>query len=210
MMPDGLFRSFLVLLVCIALAGCAVGRSSTPVTLIAPQPEVAVGPAWPAVDAVLQIQRPVADRTRDSDRILVRGSGSRLQVYPASAWIDAAPDMVQTLLVQALVDSGRLGGVTRTGGEQQLRLGTEIRRFEAADAGGAGLAVELEIHASLVDARSARILAARTFRQETAAGGTTLDPLVAAFEAALAELVTDIVGWVLVEAATADLAAARR
>lgn len=195
-----LSRAIAILLACLALAACAIGRAPTPITLIAPQPVVADDPGWPATEIVLQVQRPLADRTRDSDRVLVRGDGSRMQVYPASAWIDNAPDLLQTLLIQALVDSGRLAGVTRSAGlREQYQLRSELRRFEAVEADGRQMRVEIEIHASLVEARSARIVASRSFHQENAVDGTALDPLVIAFEGALGGLLSDMLGWTLGE-----------
>lgn len=68
-------------------------------------------------------------------------------------------------------------------------LATEIRHFEAVDDGGPDLKVELVIQSSLIHQRSARAIATRTVRQEVDSSGKTLDPLIAAFESALAGLI---------------------
>ena len=200
-----LYRILVVVLCAALVSGCVLGRQTTPVSIIAPVVELEPGADWPEAAWTLQVQRPVSDQMRDSNRILVREARSQLKVYPGAAWLDAAPDMFQALLVQALEDSGRFEGVSRPGGAAgRYRLRTEMRRFEALDDGSRDLAADIEIRASLIHTRSARVVAARTFEQRTRADGGGLQPLVSAFEDAFQQLVTGIAEWVLVSAEEAE------
>lgn len=181
------------------LSGCMLTGQVSPVSMIAPDIETAVDPDWPRVEWSLQVQRPEADRMRDSDRLMVRVSGSRLQSFPESAWLDNMPDMVQSLMIRHFEDSRRFGGVGRAGMRGRFSLASEIRHFEAVDDGQDGLGVHLSVHVNLLHPASGRIVASHTFSQRVRAPGTTLDPLIAAFEQAMGALLADLTGWVLAE-----------
>jgi cholesterol transport system auxiliary component len=188
-----------LLTVALGLAGCIqLPDRSQPVRVLAPQAALDADPAWPTVQWSLAVQRPIADQTRGSVRIVVRSDPARLSFYPGIAWLDEMPDMLQAMLLQAFVDSGRITSVARPGGaEARYHLTTEVRKFDAVESARGALTVELELHTGMVETRSGRILASRVFRSESPAAGNGADPLTSAFEAALAELVNDVVGWTL-------------
>lgn len=180
------------------LAGCSLTRPLDPVSVLAPELTLASDPAWPAVDWSVQVRRPVTDRMRDSERLFVRVGGSRLQAYPGAIWLDQAPDLLQALTIQALEDAGRFQGVGRAGGlRSRFALDTEIRRFDAVDSGGPDLEVELVVRVRLIAQRSGQAVAAQTFEVRERSSGTQLDPLVGAFERALAAYFAELLPWVL-------------
>jgi cholesterol transport system auxiliary component len=182
------------------LSSCMLTRQPAPISIVAPDVRVQPDQDWPSADWSIQVQRPVADQMRASDRILVRRTPSRLQVYPGAAWLDNVPEMLQAMMIQALSDSERFTGVGRAGGMRtRYSLTTEVRHFEAIDDGGANLEVELVIQADLIHQRSSRVVATQTFRQQQSATGKDLDPMVTAFEQALSGLMTELVGWTLDE-----------
>ncbi len=184
----------------LVLGACGLTGQVSPVSIIAPELELQTDERWNAVDWALQVRRPVADQMRDSERILIRTGASRLQPYPASSWLDNVPDMLQSLTIQALEDSGRFVGVGRAGSlRSRFALATELRRFEGVDDGRADLAVDLVIQANLVDQRSGRVAASRTFTVRERAGGKELDDLVIAFERVMQEYFFQLTGWVLDE-----------
>lgn len=193
-------RLGVVVLACVLVTGCGLGltRQLEPVSVLAPEVAVAPDQAWPEVDWSIQVRRPVSDRMRDSERLFVRVGGSRLQAYPGAVWLDQAPDMLQALTVQALEDSGRFQGVGRAGGlRSRFALDTEVRRFDAVDDGSQNLGVELVMQVSLISQRSGLVAASRTFEVNQRSNGNQLDPLVAAFERALAAYFIELLPWVL-------------
>ncbi len=160
---------------------------------------------WPEVDWSLLVQRPFADQMRNSDRILVRVSRSRLQPWPESAWLDSMPDMVHSLLIQSLEDSGRFAGVGRAGGmRSQFGLVSEIRRFEIVDEGRGGLSVALALQANLIHQASGRVMATQSFEHDEAVSGTSLDEIIYAFEQAMGDLFGELAGWLLASGQTAS------
>jgi len=182
------------------LTACGLGRQLAPVSILAP--EIGVQPAsdWPEVDWAVQVRRPITDQIRDSNRVLVRTAPSRLQAYPGTAWLDDVPDMLKTLTIQALSDSGRFEGVGRAGGlRTRFTLASEVRRFDGVDDGGPDLHVELVVQANLISQRSGRVVASRIFRVSERSSGKGLDPLVAAFERAMQAYFDDLTPWILVE-----------
>jgi len=180
------------------IGGCMLARSPGSVSIIAPQLETVVEADWPEVDWAVLVQRPVADQMRNSDRVLVRVSRSRLQPWPEAAWLDSMPDMVHGLLIQSLEDSGRFSGVGRAGGmRSRFGLASEIRSFEAVDDGSGRLTVELGMRINLVHQPTGRVMATRSFQESRSVEGRSLDALVIAFEEAMAGLFADINGWVL-------------
>lgn len=200
----------LVVLLPAVLAGCLLTGQPTAISILAPAIEMTPGERTDSVDWSVQIQRPVADAMRDSDRLLVRRAPSRLQVYPGAAWIDSMPEMLQSMLVKSFADTDRFAGVGRSGGMRtRYSLASEVRHFEAVDDGGQ-VAVDIVIQASLIHQRSARPVATRTFRQGGPVAGTGLDPLVIGFEEALDALMHELVDWVIAEGESADAELAGR
>lgn len=193
------------------LSACGLGRQLSPVSIVDPELDLRTDAQWEAVDWGLQVRRPATDRMRDSERILIRTGASRLQPYPAASWLDNVPDMLQSLTIQALEDSGRFDGVGRAGGiRSRFSLSTEIRRFEGVDDGSADLSVHVVIQANLVEQRSGEVAASRTFSVSEASSGKGLDALVRTFERALENYFVELTGWVLSEGAQAWVQAEQR
>jgi len=197
-------RWLVLLMVALGLPGCALTGNPSAIDILAPSPAAVDASGLEAVDWSVQIQRPVADQMRDSDRVLVRRTASRLQVYPGSAWLDSAPEMLQSLIIQAFADSQRFSGVGRSGGiRTRYGLSTELRNFEAVDQGD-GLRVDISLLANLVHQRTGRSLAGQTFSKSAEVSGPGVDALVGAFEQALSNLLPELLAWVLEAGTAAD------
>jgi cholesterol transport system auxiliary component len=194
-----IFATGCLLATMLGLYGCIqLPSRSEPVRVVAPQSTLTADPAWPTVPWSLAVQRPITDQTRGSVRIVVRSPNSRLSFYPGVAWLDEMPDMLQALMLQAFVDSTRIGSVARPGAAQaRYNLMAEVRRFDAVEEAGGGLSVELELQTGLVEARTGRMVANRVFRSESPVAGNGIDALTGAFETALDNLVTSVVSWTL-------------
>lgn len=182
------------------LAGCVSLGDKPVLTVYAPQVALPAGEALPRLDASLAIAEPNASTLLDSNRIAVRPEPSRLQVYAGAVWADAAPALVQAVLVDALGEGEHFRAVVRpsdnVGTEYLLRL--DLRHFEVAfpESRKAGVA-QVELQATLVEQRRQRVLASRRFRAEAPAGRGRLPEAVPAFEAALSEVGGELRAWVL-------------
>jgi cholesterol transport system auxiliary component len=182
------------------LAGCSIlGGSREPVTIYAPEPQVAPDPAWPQADWQLSINKPTASRMVDSVRIAVRPVPGEIQVYKGAAWAKTPDEQLQDALLRVLEDSGRIAAVARPGSGivADYRLELDLRRYEADYAGNAVPAATIEVSAKLLHAGDREVVAARTFLQAVPAAGTDTALVARAFGRALGAIANDIAGWTL-------------
>ena len=184
----------LLILTALILSACSLGGKTVPLTIIEPQLDPIETAGLRAVDWAIEVPRPITDQTRDSDRLIVRRDGGRLQVYPGVSWVDSLPDMVQTLLVQAFTDSDTVTSAARSGIRARFALATELRRFELVD-DGPDPQVELVITARLIDRERSSTVAVQTFRSTARPDSTTLPSVIDAFETALTELTGELIEW---------------
>lgn len=157
------------------------------------------------------VTRPRAGGSLDTDRIAVRAAGNRFDYYTGARWAGSAPQMLQEQLVEALAATGRFGGGVFAAPARvptELLLDVELRRFEAvttsADAATSSAApvVHVQVQASLVDSR--RGVRVTSFVSEATVPATEnrLAAVIAAFERANAQVVTEV-GAKIQAAATA-------
>jgi len=148
----------------------------------------------------LQIGKPIASRALDNARIAVLPTPGEIQAYRGAAWSDAAPELLQTLIVRAFEDSGRIVGVGRqsSGLRSEFLLLLELRALQAEyrQPDAAPVAV-VEFGAQLVQASSNRVLAARRFRTEQAADSTELRDVIGALELGLGQEIAALLDWTL-------------
>jgi cholesterol transport system auxiliary component len=183
------------------LGACSLlGGNPEPLTIVDPTPRVAPNPEWPSARFSLIVLRPEASQSLDTERIVVRPTPGAMQVYKGAAWPDAAPDLVQTTLLRAFEDSGKILSVARLGGAVRgdFQLATELRTFDSVYE-GALPNVQIELRARLIRVDDGRAVAAQTFRVSEPAQGTDVGAISAAFSRALAKAAGDTVGWTLAE-----------
>ena len=183
------------------LAGCSVlgSKQRDPVTIYAPEVRVAADPAWPAVAWQLSVSKPTAARIVDSARISVRPVPGEVQVYKGVGWSQPSTDLIETTVLRALEDSGKIPAVARAGSgvRADYKLVMDLRRYESDYAGNAVPAATIELTAKLLHATDQRIVASRTFLQAEPAAGTEVVQVAAAFDRALEKMGSQLVGWVL-------------
>ena len=105
--------------------------------------------------------------------------------------------MVQSKLVEAFEDTGRLGGVGKPGQGLAIdyQLITDVRAFEVATVGGDRGVVE--ISAKLLNDRNGTVVAQKVFRAEARAAGTSNEAYVKAMDEAFGSVTAEIVTWAL-------------
>ncbi|MDX6807045.1 ABC-type transport auxiliary lipoprotein family protein [Terrihabitans rhizophilus] len=187
-------RRTFVLGLALLVGGCAGFGKTAPSTtfdLSAP-PSLSVERA--ARRGVLAVEVPSAIQVLDSNRIVVR-TGSQVSYLPASQWTDTLPGLLQTRIVQAFENSGRMGSVTRSQDRvaSDLTLLTEIRAFEVSASGTTGTAL-VEISARLVD-REGRVRSARVFQGQAPVTSITGAGATHGLNAALWQVLGDLVTW---------------
>lgn len=186
----------------LALGGCSVltGGDKKPATIYAPNVRIAPNPSWPQVSWQLSVSKPSAARVIDSPRINVRPTPGELQVYHGAGWAQPATDMLEDSVVRAFEDSGKIAAVARigTGIRSDYKLAIDLRRFESDYAGRSLPSATIELNAKLLHAADQRVVASRTFLVARPSSGTDTAAVAAAFEQAMTQVTTELVGWTLV------------
>jgi ABC-type uncharacterized transport system auxiliary subunit len=171
----------------------------------APPPEVA-----PNAGSVL-LQRPEAGPGLDSERIALLRGDHRFDFFAASRWAAPAPDLVESVMIDALRATGSFAAVfdDTSPFAPRYNLRCTLRRFEAdytadrGSAGGRGPTVQVALDCTLGRHRDRELLASFTARGSSVASEDRLNAVVAAFETATATAMTEL-GRAAAEALAAE------
>lgn len=181
------------------LAGCGGFFEST---LPAPQTYVLRLPPRdtatlerPAGQGTLLVQRPEAGPGLDSEHIALLRSDRRFDFYAATRWAAAAPDLVESLMVDSLRASGLFAMVYDDSAPYAPRynLRCQLSRFEADyNGGGDAPTVHTVLDCMLGRHRDRELLGMFTAKGSARASADRLNAVVAAFEAATAAALADL------------------
>lgn len=144
------------------------------------------------------IPPPTALQALDSNQIVIRVSPSAIQYLGKSQWSDKLSKMVQSKLVEAFENTGKLGGVGVPGQGLAIdyQIVTDIRSFEINAAGGQKTAV-VEISEKILNDRSGTVKAQKVFRKVVPVSGGSNPDFVRAIDAAFAGVTSELVDWTL-------------
>jgi len=153
----------------------------------------------PTVNWQLAIPLPVADAALNTARITLRQNPISLEYYARANWIDTAPQMIQTLLVESFENSGKIVGVGRQSVtlRADYSLLTDLREFQAEYLGAGPPRVRVRLNAKMVKMPQRTILATETFEFLESAASSDLQAVVSAFDVALGKTLKRIVEWSL-------------
>ncbi|HEY4123285.1 MAG TPA: ABC-type transport auxiliary lipoprotein family protein [Rhizomicrobium sp.] len=184
------------------LAGCGGGNLLGP----GPDPQLYMlkptfGPVdGPTVSWALNIAAPTSADSLNTSRIALFNPPARLDYYANAAWPDQLPSLVQSTLVQAFEQSGKIASVAsdEAGLRSDYMLQTEIRDFNAVyDTPDTAPKVKVRIMVKLVQTHARDIVQTLEVEQEVAAGANSVDNVVIAAGQALTAALRQIVEWAL-------------
>jgi cholesterol transport system auxiliary component len=145
------------------------------------------------------VEAPTTSGAIATDRILVKPNRLQAAYLPGARWVDAAPTMIQTLLVQSLQASGAYRLVSRTsmGLLPDTTLMTEIRAFEAEPGppGGPAYVVQVALTLTVVREVDGAVVAARDLASTATAPSGDALALAVAFDAATGAVLREAVAW---------------
>jgi cholesterol transport system auxiliary component len=139
----------------------------------------------------LAVLRPDATQPADSDRIVVRYDPQSVAYLTGAQWADKLPSLVQSRLIESFQNAHLLREVGRPGMLADFNLQTSIRRFELDTAQSAAV---VEISAQILS-QSGRIIAGRLSSGTVPVASSEPAVVAAALDAALAQVMRDIVIW---------------
>lgn len=145
----------------------------------------------------LLIPEPAALKMFDGQNIVVRSGPASIAYLKGAQWGDRLSKIVQSRLLQAFEDTGRVGGVGTPG--QGLAIDdqviTEIREF-SIDATHGDTAVVV-IAAKLLNDRNGTVRSTQVFRATSPVTGSANADYVAALDRAFKQVTDQIVAWSL-------------
>lgn len=195
-----LIRTLSLCLLCVFLGACLSLGKDARVTVYSPQITVSPKPEWPTVNWPLVVSRPIAPEMLDSLRIAVRPQPGTLQVYKGAVWSDPLPELLQSALVHAFEDSGKIVAVGRQneGVRGNVTLLLDIRQFEAVYGDRTQPpSVVIAVQAKLFGNPGSRVLAAKTFRVAIPAGDEEIPEVMHAFDTAMTQTISELMVWTL-------------
>ncbi len=143
------------------------------------------------------VPEPTAVKSLNSEQVVVRVSQSEIQYLAESRWSDRLPVLVQSKLVEAFENSGRLGGVGKPGQGLAIdyQIVTDIRAFEVS--AGSPRVANVEISAKILNDRNGTVRAQSIFKASLPVSGAENRDFIEALDRAFAKVGAEIVDWSL-------------
>lgn len=173
------------------LGGCASAPALVTYGLAAPVERVSAPMRLPGLILVVE---PTAIELYASERVVVRERDGALSYLPGVQYADQLPALVQTRLVETFENASRIGGVARPGDRvsPDFQLNSTIRTFWV-DAETSQAVVEVAVRA--VDERDGSVADAKVFSARAPVAAIEGRAAMLGLEAALAEVMLEIVRW---------------
>ena len=113
-------------------------------------------------------------------------------------WIDRAPSMLQTLIVQSFRNSGRIEqvGTTRDRLRPDFLLTSDLRTFQLNRGNGPEV-VRVRLDVQLLRMPQRNPIGSQSLSADWTPTGGGIDPVVAAFDEATGKVLKDLVAWTL-------------
>ena len=150
----------------------------------------------------LMVLLPTAPAAITADRILIRKDPLSVTYLPEARWSADVPQMVQSVLIQTLAGTGRLGyvGAQGAGPVPDTVLLTRIDAFDVTAQTDGGFQARAFFDLTVLRDRDQRVLGTRQFRQVMPVANDQTDTVVSAFQQLLDAVLADAVPWVLARA----------
>ena len=182
----------------LSLSACvSLFPKAEPVQLYGFHAAVADAAAASTAPTVAVLRAPTTfTRPAASDRILTR-NGSEVAYLAGARWSSPAAILFDEAL-SAAFDSSRVRLATRgEPGPSDAVLRVEVRTFEAVyrDGAEASPTAVVDARATLISLRDRSVLGTRTFHAENKANDNRSGPIVEAYDAAVGDLMTQLVRW---------------
>ncbi len=196
-------KSLMAALLLIAVAGCSglVPGSGPPADYYMLSPKSTFSDKIPEVGWQLVVEEPQASGVLSTQRIALTRKDMRIQYYAGARWTEAAPRMIQTLLVESFENTNKIVAVGRQAVtlRSDFNLKMELREFQA-ELGGPKPKVRVRINSKIIKMPKRKIIASRTFERLIEAEDTSMDAVVRAFDKGLGKVLKRIVEWTLLTA----------
>jgi len=142
---------------------------------------------------------PTAPAAITSDRILIRQDPLSVTYLPDARWSAEVPQMLQSVLIQTLAGTGRLGyvGAQGAGPVPDTVLLTRIDAFDVTAQSDGSFEARISCELTVLRDRDQRVLGTRRFTQALPVATDRTTAIVGAFQQLLDALLPEATTWVL-------------
>ena len=152
----------------------------------------------PKVPWQLVLEQTSANASLNTTKIALQRKANQMEYYANAGWVDKAPIMVQTLLVESFENTDRIVAVGREtiGLRSDFILKTELREFQTLYFGNTP-EVRVVINAKIVQMPRRTIIGSQSFEARIPAQSDQLNSIVSAFDEGLGKVTKKLVEWTL-------------
>ena len=163
-------------------------------------PKSTFSPTLPEVEWQLVIETPVTNASLNTTRIALQRNATQVEYFAKAGWVDRAPAMIQTLIIESFENSERIVAVGREniGLRSDFVLKVEVREFQAVYQDDAPAEVVVTMILKLVQMPRRAIIGYKRVNHVTQAQSPSLDAIIAAFDDTLGKVLKRSVEWTLV------------
>ena len=184
-----------------ACTGLIPGSGPVP-DLYTLSPKSSFDTALPEVSWQLVVEVPFASGGLATQSIALRSNALELRYFAGARWIERAPRLVQTLLVESFENTGRIVAVGRAADlRSDFNLKSELREFQAEyESEAAPPLIRVRLNAKIVQQPQREIIASANFEATARAAGTNMAAIITAFDEAFGKVLRRVVEWTLITA----------
>ncbi|MEP2531925.1 ABC-type transport auxiliary lipoprotein family protein [Shimia sp.] len=196
---------FLSLLAISLLSACAgigsLNRAAQSSELYSLTPKSTFDSSLPRLRQQIVVEEPTATAAVDTDQVAVMPNALQVQYLPGVRWVDRAPLIVQSLLIESFENSGRVAAVGRStvGLRPDYMIVTDIREFQATlvnrEDEESALQAEVRLNIKIVDAYSDHIVGSSSFEKIRVSASDEMIDIATAFDGALGSAMRGAVEW---------------
>lgn len=184
-----------------ACTGLMPGSGPAP-DLYTLSPKSSFDTGLPEVSWQLVVEVPFASGGLATQSIALRSNALELRYFAGARWIERAPRLVQTLLVESFENTGRIVAVGRAADlRSDFNLKSELREFQAEyESEAAPPLIRVRLNAKIVQQPQREIIASANFEATARAAGTNMAGIITAFDEAFGKVLRRVVEWTLITA----------
>lgn len=200
-----MIRSVILTIVMVSLAGCAglgtLKQAAQPNDLYLLTPKSTFSSSLPRVQKQIVVQEPTATAAVNTDQIAVQPTPLQVQYLPRARWVDRAPIIVQSLMVESYENSGKVAAVGRStvGLRADYVIVPDLREFQgivvSETENAKSVRIEVRLNIKIIDEFEDKIIASNSFQENVVAVSDSTPDLVRAFDEALGDTMRDAVEW---------------
>ncbi len=190
--------SLAALLLATILAGCStlgLGPTAKPDAIFDISVPTAFDGTVKKSSAQILVPTPNASDALSTSRIAVRAKGGSLSYLPGVSWSDQLPPLVQTIMVRAFENSGRVRAVGKPGESLAIddQVIVDVRAFELDVTGSPAAHVTLGV--KLLDERTGKVRATQVFDVSRPSASDRPKDAIVAIDQAASAAVSQVVAW---------------